>query len=686
MNRSTYLASRAFLSQFFVASRCQTDACPVETCRRAKDRLRHLAACAKPDCTCKEVHEALRHFETCSSRQSCTLCWGIMEGEMDPHVFSVSLLHFLDKGLSDTHAASLFGTCPPTPTNEERCAMCNGGVVTYCKDPRCCDVCAKPLRAVFFESRGYQRVPVAICASCYRGSEFKHLFARGTPPTEPFVRCKQCDRIFHISCVLVLKGADAGRFMCTDCLAPSWPLACPVSAEAVRKTSVAEDVEAFVKTNLARDAAARRAQSEQKDVPEASGLTVRVCHSSERPWEVPEGARARLRGAPASMDARRLCIVLFQKVDGIDVALLCMYVTEYPETAPGPNARMAHIEYIDSVSFFQPQLERAATGELLRTLAYQLVVLGYAASAKKRGISTIYLWAHGLETPNQEYVFNTRPAHQSVPDRERLCSWYAALFDKAVASGVAHGWGTLKARFRAGRGFPCVRDDMWASVEGNLDTLLEEHGDAFFVAHLCKKCAEGPTWPCATCARPSSSRVLADAPLACDVFESAGSLNDFLVQNKLQFDSLKNAKHSTTVMLQQLTTHASDDTWIFCDFCARRVVGAGRWWCAQCAGLDACSDCASLHAHPMRPAYGTHVVAASGTDVDLMVLGHALACGGCQSTHCAHARETLRHAGGCGVLGCDKCVIATSLLQFHANRCDDDRCTVPLCGRMRHGL
>lgn len=123
---------------------------------------------------------------------------------------------------------------------------------------------------------------------------------------------------------------------------------------------------------------------------------------------------------------------MFQKQDGTDICLFCMYVQEYNDESIFPsNRRCAYISYLDSIEYFRPRTQDSS----LRTNVYHEIIISYLAWIRQRGFIKAHLWSCPPQRGNN-FIFWCHPQHQRTPNKERLIIWYQNMCHVAKLKGV----------------------------------------------------------------------------------------------------------------------------------------------------------------------------------------------------------------------------------------------------------
>lgn len=362
---------------------------------------------------------------------------------------------------------------------------------------------------------------------------------------EPWLNCSQCDGSVHKMCALLDEYVhDKDSYRCPDCVAELSSSAgaddnsdAPTDPDRVRTdelftfvsgsevpvklSEVAADVESRPYTaeslpeNEVSSFIQRRVRERMRsdEYPNADRtVLVRIVSDSRRCFKVPDVVRTHFRmpsrddqtapiAPPAVVNYRSMGISLFQKIDGIDVCIFCMYVHEYDgndqfddeDGVQDTNQKKrVYIAYLDSVEHFRPRS--------LRTSVYHEILVAYLATARKRGFEVAHIWSCPPSRGNC-FVFWNHPASQRTPNPERLESWYHQALSRAVDCGVVTDVQSLyEANFKSQveeddatrqRGFPhcppLLDGDFWIeeavrlhslNMARNLKTKVDEPGAA----------------------------------------------------------------------------------------------------------------------------------------------------------------------------------------------------------------
>ncbi|GKY90780.1 hypothetical protein MPSEU_000050800 [Mayamaea pseudoterrestris] len=286
---------------------------------------------------------------------------------------------------------------------------------------------------------------------------------------ERWLQCTVCESPVHQMCVMhdEYVHREAG-FTCPSCVHESWmstispdstssltspdelytfvsgseipvklsKVTCGDSVDLSAEALPENEVSSFIQEKV-------RAQMKLSNIPNVENtVIVRIISDCDRYFVVPDVIRNHFRmvlsnddTAPMKINYRSKAIALFQKIDGLDVCIFCMYVHEY-DGDNGVDAmnqvgeaqkKRVYIAYLDSVEHFRPRA--------CRTRVYQEILVAYLATARRRGYENAHIWACPPSRGNS-FVFWNHPASQRTPNKDRLVAWYHNALSRALECGV----------------------------------------------------------------------------------------------------------------------------------------------------------------------------------------------------------------------------------------------------------
>ncbi|KAJ9527555.1 hypothetical protein QJQ45_025823 [Haematococcus lacustris] len=242
-----------------------------------------------------------------------------------------------------------------------------------------------------------------------------------------------------------------------------------------------------------------RAMKEGKlpcEVATAENLTIRVVNSVMKKCEVKPKFHEAFgpEGYPSEFPYRQRVVVLFQKIEGVDVCIFVMYVQEYGQDCAPPNQNCVYLSYLDSVKYFRPEISAVhplavPSMYALRTFVYHQILLGYLTYVKMLGFQQMYIWACP-PMQGDDYILYCHPNKQKTPRSDRLRHWYLDMLRQAKNEGLVTQLTTLwDAYFPGGKDHrlercscaqvPYLEGDYWpGEAENQLANMAEGHRQA----------------------------------------------------------------------------------------------------------------------------------------------------------------------------------------------------------------
>ncbi|KAL6658234.1 hypothetical protein ACP70R_003820 [Stipagrostis hirtigluma subsp. patula] len=467
--------------------------------------------------------------------------------------------------------------------DQNTCSLCGMERLLFEPPPRFCALCFK-----IINSTGCYYVQVengmdktSICSKCHHLSSAKAKYdkrfnyAETDAEAEWWVQCDKCKAWQHQICALFNQKIvePEAEYTCAKCFLKekengdiySLESSTILGAMELPKTKLSDHIEQRLSEKLAQDRRLRASASgkDVEEVPGVEGLRVRVVSSADRVLQVQPRFRDFFKQEkyPGEFPYKSKAILLFQKIEGVDVCLFAMYVQEYGSDCPAPNQRHIYLAYIDSVKYFRPEI-KSASGEALRTFVYHEILIGYLDYCKKRGFVSCSIWACP-STKRDDYVLYCHPTAQKMPKSDKLRSWYQNLIKKALKESVVVERNTLydfflqptnecKANISAAC-LPYCENDFWP---GEAEKLLEKKDD-----NTSQK------------KETQVGRLLRVAKRD----DRKGNLEDILLVHRLG-ERMRTMKEDFIILcLQQ-----------FCKHCHQPVVSGKSWVCTSCKNFHLC--------------------------------------------------------------------------------------------------
>eukprot|EP01018_Ginkgo_biloba_P026632 Gb_41619 [translate_table: standard] len=328
----------------------------------------------------------------------------------------------------------------------EVCQLCKLETLYFEPGPVYCTVCYHRIqsKAVYY-SNGSDEV----CKTCYNDRTNSKIEVPGRPPIqkitlkrknndnakeEKWVQCDKCSAWQHVICSLFNDRRDEdgqAEFICPLCYKQEiekgerepLPNCAVLGAKDLPRTYLSDHIEKRLSWRLDQERQERAKHSNCDEVPRVEGLVLRVVSSVDRSFKVKQHFLNIFENEdpPTEFRYKSKCLLLFQKIGGVDVCIFAMYVHEYGSDCSYPNNRHINISYLDSVKYFSPPVQ-TATGKALRTFVFYEILIGYLEYCKIRGFTTCYIWVSPPEE-GDDYIFNRHPNMPKKNNPNKLQKW-----------------------------------------------------------------------------------------------------------------------------------------------------------------------------------------------------------------------------------------------------------------------